>query len=102
MELQKIRNLTPDELAHQEREAGDQMFRLRFGSKLGQADTTNQIRTLRKDVARIKTIARERELGLAVAPMKSEAKAKSKSAKTQTKTKTASAAKKSSKKAAEK
>ncbi len=77
MELQKILNLTPEELAQQEREAGDQLFRLRFQSKLGQTDTTNQLRTLRKDIARIKTIARQRELGLAVAPVVSQAKGKS-------------------------
>ncbi len=71
MELQRIRELTPDELAHQESEAGEQMFRLRFQAKLGQADSTQQIRILRKDVARIKTIARERELGLATAPVNS-------------------------------
>lgn len=79
MELQKIRNLTPDELAQQEAQAGEQMFRLRFQSKLGQADSTKQIRTLRKDVARMKTIARERDLGLAVAPSKSVAASKAKS-----------------------
>lgn len=103
MELQKIRNLTPDELAHQDREAGEQMFRLRFQAKLGQADSTQQIRILRKDVARIKTIARERELGLAVAPVKSEARAKSTKTKAKSETETkpkAAAKKKQSKKAA--
>lgn len=89
MELQKIRYLTPDELAHQDREAGEQMFRLRFQAKLGQADSTQQIRILRKDMARIKTVARERELGLAVAPEKSETRARN----VKTKTKSAPAAK---------
>ena len=82
MELQKIREMTPDELAHQETEAGEQMFRLRFQAKLGQADSTQQIRVLRKDVARIKTIARERELGLAVAPVNSRIREKGAKAKT--------------------
>jgi large subunit ribosomal protein L29 len=79
MELQKIRNLTPEELQQQQREANDQMFRLRFQSKLGQTDTVNQLRTLRKDIARIKTIARERELGLATAPTTSTTKKSKKS-----------------------
>ncbi|MEO8724898.1 MAG: 50S ribosomal protein L29 [Acidobacteriaceae bacterium] len=78
MELQKIREMTPDELAHRDREAGEQMFRLRFQAKLGQADSTQQIRILRKDIARAKTIARERELGLAVAPVNSGGRAKAK------------------------
>jgi large subunit ribosomal protein L29 len=63
MELQKIRSLTPEELAQQEREANEQLFRQRFQSKLGQS-STSQLRSLRKDIARMKTITRERELGL--------------------------------------
>ncbi|GAC1646216.1 MAG: 50S ribosomal protein L29 [Acidobacteriaceae bacterium] len=70
MELEKIKNLSPDELAHQERQANEQLFRLRFQSKMGQTDSTNQLRTLKKDIARIKTIARQRDLGIAEAPVK--------------------------------
>jgi large subunit ribosomal protein L29 len=79
MELQKIRSLTPEELQQQQRQANDQMFRLRFQSNLGQTDTVNQQRSLRKDIARIKTIARERELGLATAPTTSTTKKSKKS-----------------------
>jgi large subunit ribosomal protein L29 len=68
------------------------MFRLRFQARLGQTDSTPQIRSLRKDIARMNTIARERELGLSVAPEKS----------TATKSKTKKSAKKATKKAAEK
>jgi large subunit ribosomal protein L29 len=85
MELQKIRSLTPEELAHQQGEAGEQMFRLRFQSRLGQTDSTPQIRSLRKDIARMHTVARQRELGLAVAPEKSTATKSKKSAKKSTK-----------------
>jgi large subunit ribosomal protein L29 len=65
MDAEKIRNLTDAELAHQQRELNDQLFRLKFQLKMGQTESLNKIRGLRKDVARIKTILREKELGLA-------------------------------------
>jgi large subunit ribosomal protein L29 len=65
MDAEKLRNLTDAELAHQQRELNDQLFRLKFQLKMGQTESLNKIRGLRKDVARIKTIVREKELGLA-------------------------------------
>ena len=64
MNIEKIRNLGPDELLHQQREADDQLFRLKFQLKMGQTIGLKKMRELRKDLARIKTIARERELGI--------------------------------------
>ncbi len=64
METEKIRNLSDGELVEQERQAAEQLFRLRFQMKLGQNEGVKKLRELRKDIARIKTIARERELGL--------------------------------------
>jgi large subunit ribosomal protein L29 len=64
MDAEKIRNLTDAELAHQQRELNDQLFRLKFQLKMGQTESLNKIRGLRKDVARIKTILREKDLGL--------------------------------------
>jgi large subunit ribosomal protein L29 len=64
MELQKIRNLSDAELRHQEKVAAEQLFRLRFQVSLGQNDGMKKIRELRKEIAQIKTVARERELGL--------------------------------------
>jgi large subunit ribosomal protein L29 len=64
METEKIRNLNDDELARQEKTSAEQLFRLRFQMKLGQNEGVKKLRDLRKDVARIKTIARERALGL--------------------------------------
>lgn len=66
MNIEKIRNLGPDELRHQQREAADQLFRLKFQLKMGQTTGLKKLRELRKDLARIKTIARERELGITV------------------------------------
>src|SRR5579884_3384434 len=64
MNIEKIRNLGPDELLHQQREAADRLFRLKFQLKMGQTIGLKKMRELRKDLARIKTIARERELGI--------------------------------------
>jgi large subunit ribosomal protein L29 len=62
MELEKIRNLSDAELTHQEKTAAEQLFRLRFQVSLGQNDGMKKIRELRKEIAQIKTVAREREL----------------------------------------
>ena len=62
MELAKIRSLSDEELAHQEKTAAEQLFRLRFQVSLGQNDGVKKLRALRKEIAQIKTVAREREL----------------------------------------
>jgi len=64
METEKIRNLSDGELVEQERQAAEQLFRLRFQMKLGQNEGVKKLRELRKDIARVKTITRERQLGL--------------------------------------
>jgi large subunit ribosomal protein L29 len=60
MKAEKIRNLTDVELQHQERELNDQLFRLKFQLNMGQTESLKRIRVLRKDIARVKTIARQR------------------------------------------
>ena len=62
MEIEKIRNLNDEELDRQEKQSAEQLFRLRFQMKLGQNEGVKKLRDLRKDVARIKTIRRERAL----------------------------------------
>ncbi len=64
MELEKIRNLSDDELAHQEKTSAEQLFRLRFQVSLGQNDGVKKLRQLRKEIAQIKTVAQERQLGI--------------------------------------
>jgi large subunit ribosomal protein L29 len=64
MELAKIRNLSDAELQHQEKTAAEQLFRLRFQVSLGQNDGVKKLRQLRKEIAQIKTVARERELSI--------------------------------------
>jgi large subunit ribosomal protein L29 len=68
MEAEKYRNLGEEELALEGRKTAEQLFRLRFQMKLGQTEGVKKLRDLRRSVARIKTIERERELGLHPAP----------------------------------
>lgn len=67
MELDKIRELNSDELKTEELKAAEQLFRIRFAKSLGKQDGVKNIRGLKKDIARMKTIARERQLGEAKA-----------------------------------
>ena len=64
MELEKIRNLSDEDLTHQEKTTAEQLFRLRFQVSLGQNDGVKKLRQLRKEIAQIKTVAKERELGI--------------------------------------
>jgi large subunit ribosomal protein L29 len=60
MKADKIRNLTEDELQHQERDLADQLFKLKFQLNMGQTESLKKMRGLRKDIARVKTILGER------------------------------------------
>jgi large subunit ribosomal protein L29 len=62
LKAEKIREWGPDELRSKEKEFADQLFRLRFQFAGGQTDTLPNIRVLRKNLAKVKTILREREL----------------------------------------
>ena len=61
MKVNKIRNLTEEELGHQERELADQLFKLKFQLNMGQTESLKKIRGLRKDIARVKTVQSERK-----------------------------------------
>jgi large subunit ribosomal protein L29 len=60
MKSDKIRNLTEEELKHQENDLADQLFKLKFQLNMGQTESLKKIRGLRKDIARVKTILGER------------------------------------------
>ncbi len=62
MKSEKIRNLTDEELLDQERDLNDQLFKLKFQLNMGQTESLKKIRGMRRDIARVKTIGREREL----------------------------------------
>jgi large subunit ribosomal protein L29 len=62
MKAEKIRNLTEDELKHQERDLADQLFKLKFQMNMGQTESLKKVRGLRRDIARVQTIRREQEI----------------------------------------
>jgi large subunit ribosomal protein L29 len=61
MKVDKIRNLTDEELRHQEGELADQLFKLKFQMNMGQSESLKKMRGLRKDIARVKTLMGERQ-----------------------------------------
>ncbi len=76
MEMDKILNLDKEELALQAHQAAEQIFRLRFQLRMGQNEGVKKLRELKKDIARIKTVERQRELGIVTTAHPSEAKPK--------------------------
>ena len=62
MKANKFRDMTDDALAAQEKELKSELFNLRFQSATGQLSNPQRIRECKKDIARVKTIIREREL----------------------------------------
>ncbi len=60
--IEKLRDLDTSELEARERELAEQVFRLRFQLSTGQAEAVTRLRSARRDVARVKTLLREREL----------------------------------------
>jgi large subunit ribosomal protein L29 len=61
---EQLRALTTDELALKLREAKDELFNLRFQAATGQLESHGRLTAVRKEIARIYTILRERELGI--------------------------------------
>jgi large subunit ribosomal protein L29 len=59
-----LRDLADDELATKLREAKEELFNLRFQAATGQLENSGRLRAVRKDIARIYTVLRERELGM--------------------------------------
>ncbi len=60
--IEKLREVNTKELEIQQRELAEQIFRLRFQLTTGQAEALKRLREARKDLARISTLLREREL----------------------------------------
>jgi len=61
MKPAEVRELSSDELRGREKELDDQLFRLRIQKSMGQLEAPAKVATLRRDLARIKTILRERD-----------------------------------------
>jgi large subunit ribosomal protein L29 len=64
----ELREQTDEELVSRLREAKAELFNLRVQAATGQLDNHSRLKVIRKDIARIYTIMRERELGLSTAP----------------------------------
>jgi len=60
--IEKLRDQDTAELNERQRELAEQVFRLRFQLSTGQAEAVTKLRAARKDLARVKTLLREREL----------------------------------------
>ena len=64
MKAAEIREMGVDELRGREKELDDQLFQLRIQKSMGQLEAPAKMVTLRRDLARIKTILRERDTRL--------------------------------------
>jgi len=61
---EELRQLTAEELTNKVREMKDELFNLRFQAATGQLESHGRLTAVRKEIARVYTIIRERELGI--------------------------------------
>ena len=64
----ELDEMTDIDLESKLREAKEELFNLRFQAATGQLESHGRLRTEKKDIARIYTVVRERELGIRTAP----------------------------------
>lgn len=64
MKTKELRELTDEELNKKLDESKDELFKLRFQLATGQLDNPSKLKQVRHNIARVKTIIRERELGI--------------------------------------
>ncbi len=62
MKAEELRDLSDEDLRAKVNELKESLFRMRFKLSLGNTDVVNQLRESRKDLARVKTLLRQREL----------------------------------------
>jgi large subunit ribosomal protein L29 len=60
MKAAELRDLGADELGVRERDLTDQLFRLRIQKSMGQLEAPAKMRTVRRDLARVKTVLRQK------------------------------------------
>jgi len=61
---EELRALSADDLESKLKDAKEELFNLRFQNATGQLDNTARLKTVRREIARIYTVIRERELGI--------------------------------------
>jgi large subunit ribosomal protein L29 len=64
----ELDDMTDIDLEEKLREAKEELFNLRFQAATGQLESHGRLRTVKKDIARIYTVVRERELGIRSTP----------------------------------
>ena len=62
MKAGKVREMGLEELRTKERELSEQLFRLRVQQSIGQLDNAIKLRETRRDIARVKTVLREKQV----------------------------------------
>lgn len=62
MKAKELREMTPQELSVKLVDLKGELFNLRFQLATGQLENTSQIKSVKKDIARVRTILRETEL----------------------------------------
>jgi large subunit ribosomal protein L29 len=63
---EQLRSSSPEELVSKLAEAKEELFNLRFQGATGQLESHGRLRAVRKEIARIYTVMRERELGIII------------------------------------
>ena len=61
MKIGEFRDLGTDELKQREKDMDDQLFRLRIQKSMGQLEAPEKMRTVRRDLARLKTVLRQKK-----------------------------------------
>ena len=61
MKVAEFRDLAADELRQREKDMDDQLFRLRIQKSMGQFEAAHKLKAVRRDLARVKTVLREKE-----------------------------------------
>lgn len=62
MKASELRDLSPEELQQKQQELVEELFNLRFQLATGQIENVGRISAVRRDIARVKTVQRERQL----------------------------------------
>jgi large subunit ribosomal protein L29 len=68
VQAHELDEMTDTDLESKLREAKEELFNLRFQAATGQLESHGRLRTVKKDIARIYTVVRERELGIRTDP----------------------------------
>ena len=63
MKAAELRDLGADELATKERDLNDQLFRMRIQKSMGQLEAPEKMKIVRRDLARVKTVLRQKRAG---------------------------------------